>query len=176
MEIRTASPCLFPFLAGDKVFVDGYRVLNPHEPVRLWNWSTHPSPTSAKTRIVGHWPWSISEAHSLLRGMHAVELYYDHTPGVIHAYTGSRNPVYVNLRDGKSSWARDHSFPCHGFRRDDSFAEDSWVGGAIRDGAKFSSSFGLNPQKEQFVVIKQLWLSELMRMLNAHHYPHYDME
>ncbi len=168
MEIRTPHACLFPFQEGDKVFVDGYRVLNPQNPVRVWRWSDRRSPTSSKVPVVGHWAWDINEAVHLLHGMHAIELFFDHVPGIFFS-TAPCCPVFVNLRDGKKSWARHCSFPERRFEPGTSFSEDAWLGYAIRDGAKFTSSTDLNPQQERFIVIKDRWLPEMVRMLNAYH-------
>lgn len=166
MKIQTNSPAIFPFHETDKVFLDGMRVRNPHEAARKWEWSVRISPTAAKLPVVGHFPMDVAEAHYLLTTLHAVDIHYDHTPGVIDS-TGF-GPGYVNLRDGESSWVRNCALG-DDFAPGSGYVEDAYFGSVERDGCKFYSSLDLNPNGERFVIIKELWIEYLVQRLNAFH-------
>jgi hypothetical protein len=146
------------------VYVGDRRIRYPHKPPAQWVLSSNPSPTAGKVLVVLLYPESFEEASKTLLELHAVGIVFDDEPVVSPFPFG---PTWVNLRDGKPSWA---AWSARATLRERADGQAGVLGYQWQDGAKYMNSCSQNkpyPYSLEGIVIQKGWMGELARQLGA---------
>jgi hypothetical protein len=150
-----------PFEQKSTVYWDDYRIINPHEPPRFWKPNYRVCPTAKYAEPLLLFPDCVEEAYYLLsREIHVCGLVFDDEPVDRPWPLG---PVWVNLSDGKKSWASHMALLTY-----DCAGKTGVLGHLTQDGCKFSSGYSLNLRSTvQGVILKKRWIPYLQELLHC---------
>jgi hypothetical protein len=146
----------------DKVYVGDRRVVDPSKPPAQWVLSSKVSPTSAGLPLIVVYPNTFGGAVEALQSIHAAGLIFDDEP-VTNPFPFG--PTWVNLKDGKDSWAVWSAKASHRSRVE---GQSGVLGHQYQDGAKFMGSCDRNALFTlQGIILKKEWMGALARELGA---------